>query len=163
MHHLRIITLEFAPRIRPLFWTAMVLIGLMVLGCQEVVRPKIPEKIIKEEVMVDLLVDAYLGNAARSNNNRVLRLGGVQLDSVLYARYEVDSLQFAENTAYYSAQIDTYLRILERVEQKLSTVKKSLDSLALIDAEQQKLDKKAYLDSINLKRLPRSLVPSISQ
>ena len=135
----------------------------MVSGCQEVVRPKIPEKIIQEEVMVDLLVDAYLGNAARSNNNRVLRLGGVQLDSVLYARYEVDSLQFAENTAYYSAQIDPYLRILERVEQKLSTVKKSLDSLALLDAEQQKLDKKAYLDSINLKRLPRSLVPSISQ
>ena len=163
MHHLRIITLEFAPRIRLLFWTAMVWIGLMVLGCQEVVRPKIPEKIIQEEVMVDLLVDGYLGNAARSNNNRVLRLGGVQLDSVLYARYEVDSLQFAENTAYYSAQIDPYLRILERVEQKLSTVKKSLDSLALLDAEQQKLDKKAHLDSINLKRLPRSLVPSISQ
>ena len=77
----------------------------MVLGCQEVVRPKIPEKIIQEEVMVDLLVDAYLGNAARSNNNRVLRLGGVQLDSVLYARYEVDSLQFAENTAYYLSLI----------------------------------------------------------
>ena len=67
MHHLRIITLEFAPRISPVFWTAMVWIGLMVLGCQEVVRPKIPEKIIQEEVMVDLLVDAYLGNAARSN------------------------------------------------------------------------------------------------
>ena len=141
----------------------LVLISSVVLGCQEVVRPEIPEKLIPESKMVDVLVEAYIGNAARSNNNRVLRLGGVQLDSILYAKYDIDSLQFAQNTAYYASQIDPYLDILEAVETELSGMKKSLDSMALIDAQQQKKDKQQLLDSAKTNILKQSLVPAISQ
>ncbi len=141
----------------------LVLISSVVLGCQEVVRPEIPEKLIPESKMVDILVEAYIGNAARSNNNRVLRLGGVQLDSILYAKYDIDSLQFAQNTAYYASQIDPYLDILEAVETELSGMKKSLDSMALIDAQQQKKDKQQLLDSAKTNILKQSLVPAISQ
>lgn len=141
----------------------LVLISSVVLGCQEVVRPETPEKLIPESKMVDILVEAYIGNAARSNNNRVLRLGGVQLDSILYAKYDIDSLQFAQNTAYYASQIDPYLDILEAVETELSGMKKSLDSMALIDAQQQKKDKQQLLDSAKTNILKQSLVPAISQ
>lgn len=141
----------------------LVLISSVVLGCQEVVRPEIPEKLIPESKMVDILVEAYIGNAARSNNNRVLRLGGVQLDSILYAKYDIDSLQLAQNTAYYASQIDPYLDILEAVETELSGMKKSLDSMALIDAQQQKKDKQQLLDSAKTNILKQSLVPAISQ
>lgn len=141
----------------------LVLISSVVLGCQEVVRPEIPDKLIPESKMVDILVEAYIGNAARSNNNRVLRLGGVQLDSILYAKYDIDSLQFAQNTAYYASQIDPYLDILEAVETELSGMKKSLDSMALIDAQQQKKDKQQLLDSAKTNILKQSLVPAISQ
>ena len=58
-----------------------------IFGCQDVVRPELPERIIPESKMADILVEAYIGNAARSNNNRVLRMVGVQLDSILYAKY----------------------------------------------------------------------------
>lgn len=91
--------------------------------------------------MVSLLVDAYLGNAARSNNNRVLREEGIQIDSVLYAKYGIDSLQMASSTAYYAAEINSYLLILDQVEDRLSLLKKELDSLARVDAEQQRLEK----------------------
>jgi len=141
----------------------LVLISSVVLGCQEVVRPETPEKLIPESKMVDILVEAYIGNAARSNNNRVLRLGGVQLDSILYAKYDIDSLQFAQNTVYYASQIDPYLDILEAVETELSGMKKSLDSMALIDAQQQKKDKQQLLDSAKTNILKQSLVPAISQ
>lgn len=133
------------------------------LSCQEVVRPQVPEQIIPESQMVEILVEAYIGNAARSNNNRVLRMGGVQLDSILYQKYGIDSLQFAQNTAYYAAQIDPYMRILEGVEKELSLVKKSLDSIALIDAEQQKKDKEALLDSARTRVLNQNIIPAISQ
>lgn len=133
------------------------------LSCQEVVRPQVPEQIIPESQMVEILVEAYIGNAARSNNNRVLRMGGVQLDSILYQKYGIDSLQFAQNTAYYAAQIDPYMRILQGVEKELTLVKKSLDSIALIDAEQQKKDKEALLDSARTRVLNQNIIPAISQ
>jgi hypothetical protein len=133
------------------------------LSCQQVVRPQVPEQIIPESQMVEILVEAYIGNAARSNNNRVLRMGGVQLDSILYQKYGIDSLQFAQNTAYYAAQIDPYMRILQGVEKELSLVKKSLDSIALIDAEQQKKDKEALLDSARTRVLNQNIIPAISQ
>ena len=133
------------------------------LSCQQVVRPQVPEQIIPESQMVEILVEAYIGNAARSNNNRVLRMGGVQLDSILYKKYGIDSLQFAQNTAYYAAQIDPYMRILEGVEKELTLVKKSLDSIALIDAEQQKKDKEALLDSARTRVLNQNIIPAISQ
>ena len=140
-----------------------IFLALGLFACQDVVRPDIPEEIIPEAKMVDVLVEAYIGNAARSNNNRVLRMGGVQLDSILYAKYEIDSLQFAQNTAYYASQIDPYMRILEQVETKLSGVKKSLDSIALIDAEQQKKDKDSLLDSAKNNVLNQKIIPAISQ
>ncbi|MDA9127898.1 DUF4296 domain-containing protein [Flavobacteriaceae bacterium] len=140
-----------------------IFLALGLFACQDVVRPDIPEQIIPEAKMVDVLVEAYIGNAARSNNNRVLRMGGVQLDSILYAKYEIDSLQFAQNTAYYASQIDPYMRILEQVETKLSGVKKSLDSIALIDAEQQKKDKDSLLDSAKNNVLNQKIIPAISQ
>ena len=113
----------------------------MLLGCQEVTRPERPENLIDDQTMVSLLVDAYLGNAARSNNNRVLREEGIQIDSVLYAKYGIDSLQMASRTAYYAAEINSYLLILDQVEDRLSLLKKELDSLARVDAEQQRLEK----------------------
>jgi hypothetical protein len=144
-------------------YALLIFLALGVFACQDVVRPDIPEQIIPEAKMVDVLVEAYIGNAARSNNNRVLRMGGVQLDSILYAKYEIDSLQFAQNTAYYASQIDPYMRILEQVETKLSGVKKSLDSIALIDAEQQKKDKDSLLDSAKTNVLNQKIIPAISQ
>jgi len=144
-------------------YALLIFLALGVFACQDVVRPDIPDEIIPEAKMVDVLVEAYIGNAARSNNNRVLRMGGVQLDSILYAKYEIDSLQFAQNTAYYASQIDPYMRILEQVETKLSGVKKSLDSIALIDAEQQKKDKDSLLDSAKTNVLNQKIIPAISQ
>ena len=144
-------------------YALLIFLALGVFACQDVVRPDIPEQIIPEAKMADILVEAYIGNAARSNNNRVLRMGGVQLDSILYAKYEIDSLQFAQNTAYYASQIDPYMRILEQVETKLSGVKKSLDSIALIDAEQQKKDKDSLLDSAKNNVLNQKIIPAISQ
>lgn len=141
----------------------LALILVQFMGCQDVVRPEPPQQMIPESEMVDILVEAYIGNAARSNNNRVLRMGGVQLDSILYAKYGIDSLQFAQNTAYYSAQIDPYMRILEGVEKELSKIKKSLDSIALIDAEQQKKDKEAMLDSVKNNVLNQNIIPAVSQ
>ncbi|MEL6813077.1 MAG: DUF4296 domain-containing protein [Bacteroidota bacterium] len=81
--------------------------------------------------MVEILADAYLGNAARSKsvNNRILRTKGVHLDSILYTKHQVDSLTFAESNNYYASNLDTYTEIITKVENLLMKRKALMDSL----------------------------------
>jgi len=101
----------------------------LILGCQEVIQPKKPENLIKKEKMAQIIAESYTGNAARSINNRVLRDAGLRLDSLLYAKYEVDSLNFAESNTYYASQLNDYIEIMSMVEKILDTRKISLDSI----------------------------------
>lgn len=108
----------------------VVIIGfLLFLGCQNVEKPVRPENLIPEEMMADILAEAYIGNAARSNNNRILRSKGVKLDSILYKKYDVDSLQFAASNAYYASNLNGYAQLLEKVEDRLVKQKTIIDTL----------------------------------
>ena len=108
----------------------IVIIGILVfLGCQNVEKPMLPENLIPEELMADILAEAYIGNAARSNNNRILRSKGVKLDSILYKKYDIDSLQFAASNAYYASNLNGYAKLLKMVEERLMKQKTVIDTL----------------------------------
>ncbi|MCH2490354.1 MAG: DUF4296 domain-containing protein [Flavobacteriales bacterium] len=102
---------------------------LLFVGCAETVEPEKPARLIAEEKMIDILTDAYLSNAARSVNNRLIRDKGVMLDSLIYSKHNIDSLQFAQSNAYYAAQMDTYSEMFKEVEARLMRLKKESDSL----------------------------------
>lgn len=93
------------------------------MGCQEVKRPEKPDNLIPKETMVALLTEIYLGNSARSIDNKRIREQGVKLDSFLFATYNVDSLQFAKSNAYYTADINTYNEIFNEVHARLEKFK----------------------------------------
>lgn len=107
-------------------WIAVLLV--LLVGCQDVRYPEAPENLIPEETMMDIMADAYSGHAARSVNNKVLRSNKVALDSALYIKYQVDSLQFARSNAFYTTDLDKYTRILQGVEERLIARKKVIDS-----------------------------------
>ncbi len=104
---------------------------LLLAGCQDVKRPEPPKNLLPKEKMVQILADAYISNASRSKsvNNRILRAKGVQLDSILYAKHGVDSLNFAESNAYYASNLDLYTGIIAEVEKILLLKKTRIDSL----------------------------------
>lgn len=104
------------------------LIMLFALGCQDVTYPEAPENLIPEEKMMDIMADAYSGHAARSVNNRILRSNQVALDSTLYRKYSIDSLQFARSNAYYTTDLNRYERLLIGVEKRLIDRKQQVDS-----------------------------------
>ena len=101
---------------------------LVLIGCQDVKYPQAPENLIPEEQMMDIMADAYSGHAARSVNNRVLRSNQVALDSSLYKKYGIDSLQFARSNAFYTTDLDRYESLLKGVEERLMVRKKEIDS-----------------------------------
>tara|TARA_A100000171_G_scaffold52542_1_gene71476 strand:+ start:15319 stop:15789 length:471 start_codon:yes stop_codon:yes gene_type:complete len=92
-------------------------------GCQNIEKPEKPDNLIPEDTMAEILVEVYLGNAARRVDNRAMREKGVKIDSFLFKKYSIDSLQFAKSNAYYASDLDTYNAIFQKIEQKLEAFK----------------------------------------
>ena len=104
-------------------------ICLSVMACQDVKRPQIPANLITQDAMVLVLVDAYTINAARSIDNRIIVNNGVLLDSILYSKHGIDSLQFAQSNAYYASDLEAYKNIFLKVEAQLQLEKIKKDTL----------------------------------
>lgn len=120
----------------------IILLLFILAGCQDVKYPEKPENLVSKDKIVQILADAYIGNASRSKsvNNRVLRTNGVQLDSILYKKHQVDSLTFAESNAYYASNLDIYTEIINEVEKLLLIKKASVDSI--LELNKKKTSKK---------------------
>ncbi|WP_203294663.1 DUF4296 domain-containing protein [Luteirhabdus pelagi] len=103
--------------------------ALFAIGCQNIERPEKPENLIPREKMIDIYVESYLSNAARSVDNRAIRAYGIQLDSILYRRFSIDSIQYDESNRYYSSQLDIYEAMFDEVHERLNTQKVEIDSL----------------------------------
>ena len=107
----------------------IIIATLLFFGCQDVKKPEKPQNLISQETMADILTDIYISNAARSVNNKLLKEYNIKLDSVIYKKYEIDSLQFVESNAYYSSNLKTYTKIISSVEERLKLLQEEKDSI----------------------------------
>jgi len=110
-------------------------------SCQDVKKTEKPENLIAKDMMVDILTEVYLSNAARSVNNKRLKEYNIRLDSVIYNKYHIDSLQFVESNAYYSSNLKTYAKIITSVEERLNILQIEKDSIyEIVKKEKEKED-----------------------
>ena len=106
---------------------------VVAFGCQSVQKPEKPKDLIPKEKMIDIMMESYLSNAARSVNNRKLRSYGIKLDSLIYAKYNIDSLQLVKSNNYYSANLETYESMFKTIEEKLTVLKVKADSIQKLE------------------------------
>ena len=99
------------------------------ISCQDVQKPEKPANLISQEIMVDILTDVYISNAARNVNNKLLRNKNIKLDSVIFNKYRVDSLQFVLSNNYYSSNLDIYRDLLIKAQEKLMVLQIEKDSI----------------------------------
>lgn len=135
-------------------YIAVIAITVLLFGCQEVIRPEKPENLIPKDRMVQILADGYIGNATRAIDNRRLRSDGIFLDSILYRKYKIDSLQFAASNAYYTSDLNAYKSLLGEVEKVLVARQKVVDSLHEIEKEEVKRRRDSIKKQDSLKGLP---------
>ncbi len=121
---------------------------VLLFSCQNVKKPEKPENLIPKEKMVNILSDLYISNAARNVNNKRIIKAGIQLDSLIYTKFEIDSLQFVESNAFYSSNLKVYGEMLTQVQEKLKFLQKEKDSLYKI-AKREDSIQKAKTDSLN--------------
>lgn len=141
----------------------LTIVAALFIACQDVKRPEAPEDLIPQEDMVSIYTDAYLMKAARSIDNRTIVSKGVLLDSIIYAKFNIDSLQFAQSNAYYSSDIDTYKNLFLKVEENLKVEKAKRDTLFAQYKRSQ--EAKRIKDSIREARLDSMelLLPKIER
>lgn len=101
----------------------VIILCVLSMACQNIEMPEKPDDLIDRNTMVEILVDTYLSNAVRSKNFQEVKDENIRLEKYIYEKYAIDSLQFVKSNAYYTADMDGYLKLLYEVEQKLNNMK----------------------------------------
>lgn len=129
----------------------LIIVGLLILGCQDIKYPEKPKDLIPEDKMVEVLIDVHLFNAAKSVNRLPLQQTGMTPHQLIFEKHSIDSLQYETSNAYYGANLDIYERIHTKVKDYLESEKREIDTL--IVREKRKQDSiKVITDSLKLLR-----------
>ena len=75
----------------------------------------VPDNLIAEEKMVDILYDMSLISVSKGINKRILENNGMKPKKYILKKYNIDSLQFVLSNEYYSKDLERYLKIYEEV------------------------------------------------
>jgi len=144
----------------------------IILGCQDITEPKKPENLVSSKKMEEIMYASALLNAAKGANAGQLSQTGIKPEKYIEEKFGVDSITYAENIAYYTTEIEQFLKMNERISKKLEKLHSEQDSLNKIDKaikdsirkaeiKKNKLDT-TKVDSINTPILKNNLTDSDS-
>ena len=112
----------------------VITIFFSLLSCNPIV-PK-PEKLIDDDVMIDIFYDLALLDAIK-NQGTMTEVSKVNPNQFILKKYNVDSLQFAQNNRYYASNVSKYKRMYNKVNDKLTAKSLELDQQILKNNEKQ--------------------------
>lgn len=110
----------------------LILIGILFFifgACQHVHYAPKPDNLISEKEMVDVLFDLIKLDATESYNSVQFDRRGVKPRELLFEKYQIDSAQLAESSAYYAEKFAQNERIYDSVRVRLEREKTEVDSL----------------------------------
>ena len=98
----------------------LICIFLFLFSCGFPVEKKeVPDNLITEEEMINILYEMSLISVSKGINKRILENNGMKPKKYILKKYDIDSLQFVSSNEYYSKDLERYLSIYEEVLNKL--------------------------------------------
>lgn len=82
-----------------------------------------PDNLIDETKMENILYDLALLQAIKGNDPKLLPKNNIDPKKYVFLKYKIDSLQFVNSNKYYSADIENYKSIYERVLERIKNNK----------------------------------------
>jgi len=153
---------------RALFSILIVIIFLN--SCQDIPAVQKPDRFIDETMMEHILYESVLISSARGYNTAQLKIVGIQPETYIYEKYNIDSLTYAQNLAYYTADVDVYKVINSRVLERVRNELKFNDSLETKEQKERdslrKINVRSLVnkDTLLEKRLPlRTITDTFSR
>lgn len=120
------------------------LILLFLVGCKDKINYEKPDNLISKEKMVDILYDMHLVVGTSNIKNTHLEKNRNYM-SLVYEKYGIDSVSFAESNLYYTSEINEYEEIFEEVERRIVALQ------AIMEPDTLTMDKLKATDSYRKK------------
>jgi hypothetical protein len=124
------------------------IVGLFLVSCNDK-NADLPNPLLTEAQMVDILYDLSIVDAIRLNNPAVFSENKVSTARFIFEKHQVDSLIFASNNQYYAGQFEVYIRIYDSVYSRLD--KKKLETDSIVKGIRNPL-KHVEVDTTNLEK-----------
>lgn len=88
---------------------------LFLVSCGRNIVSK-PEKLLSEKEMESLMYDLAVFDAIKSVDYRLMDTISFNVNEIIYKKYGIDSLSFAENMIYYASFPKKYDKIIKNVD-----------------------------------------------
>ncbi|WP_194766681.1 DUF4296 domain-containing protein [Tamlana sp. I1] len=132
------------------------------MACNRFNGPDKPDNLISKDKMVDIMIDTKILISSNSTDKRVMRDSNLDMDTYIFKKYNIDSLQFALSNAYYAFHIEDYEEIYTKA---IDSLEKLNIELKAIQAEewkaQTKKEEEALLKSKSSEKELDSLTPAV--
>ena len=98
-----------------------IVLAFVLVACKNnrIPRPAKPDNLLTEDQMVELIYDMAVITAAKGSNRKTIENKGIEPQSYVFEKHNVDSLRFALSNEYYAYKLEDYERIYQRVKAKL--------------------------------------------
>ncbi len=100
---------------------------LFFISCQDIERTEVPDDLIPENRMVEVLTELSVLNSAKNYNKRLLEETGFEPEKYLLNKYNIDSLQLVESTKYYARNYTQFESMYAKVQRNLEVLKAELE------------------------------------
>ncbi len=107
-----------------------ILFVFFAISCQDIQPVKSPANLIDQAKMEEILYEIAIINAARGYDIQKLSKYGVAPETYVFEKYNIDSLQYAENVSYYSSDIESYKEMYLTIQKRIEGEFTYHDSLA---------------------------------
>lgn len=91
---------------------------IFLISCSNNPTPK-PDNLLDEEVMVDIIFDISILQAADGAYTYKLAESNIEMDQFLYKKYNIDSTTYSQNQRYYASDPAKYKKIYKKVIERL--------------------------------------------
>ncbi len=124
-------------------------ITIAFVSCKEEVIPK-PERLIAQDVMVDIMYDLTILEAIKNQNPASLDTFKINPRAYIFKKYKIDSIQYAKSNIYYASDYNEYKSMFEQISKRLEVKTQSVESLIKKQKKKKSVKKeqqKASVDS----------------
>ena len=124
-------------------------IAIAFVSCKEEIIPK-PERLIAQDVMVDIMYDLTILEAIKNQNPASLDTFKINSRAYIFKKYKIDSIQYAKSNIYYASDYNEYKRMFEQITKRLEVKTQSVESLIKKQKKKKsvkKVQQKASVDS----------------
>lgn len=105
----------------------------LLLSCKEITPVTVPDTLLDQKQMEEVMFDAVLVNAARGYRAAMLNQMGINPATYVFEKYTIDSTIYAQNLMYYTADVDLFKTMNERVLEQINELHRVNDSIASLE------------------------------